>query len=667
MNHPVLKRVTLFLLLSVLIEIVFFNRDLFFSMGGGEEIRLSYEPGDSLKCNEKGRFVLDNGQTSYIELIGMEGPLKYIGFNIKCINESGKEEPLRVQIAVADEGNAEMYYLPAVTTYFPAESLRYVRAHSYGDVSEMRVYFSADERVELSIQGIVYNARVPGMFSWLRVSVIMALISVWWCVRPKSAWYEKNWASYQKIALTAIILGINIVILQRLIALNPTFMNPGWINHEQYHKLAVALTRGEVSIPVGIEEEISALENPYDTAIRSYSVWEAYKGWDTAFYKGKFYVYFGIVPVLLFYLPYYVVTGQAFTTWHGLFIMGAALLVGVFYLLGQIVKKYFPETPFLLYVILSVIMGNCVSTLMFMMRPDFYSLPILCAMTFSVWGLGLWVSAVVKWKRWKIFAGSLCMALVAGCRPQFLVGSFLLFFLLGQAVRKKWQENPKRLLWDAVWAAVPYLCVAAGLMYYNYIRFDSPFDFGASYNLTTNDMTQRGFNLSRLEDGIFMYLFQFPNVGVEFPYVFPTHFISNYVGKTIREAMFGGAFFVNTLLLSVLAIRRVKRQLKQKGLYGLAIAAVTLAVSVVIADTQMAGILSRYYADFVWLIFLAAIIVLLQLWETAKGKAARRRIICFVVISGLWGVFMQLGMGIQAGQIESLNESAFYMIRGFFS
>lgn len=30
-------------------------------------------------------------------------------------------------------------------------------------------------------------------------------------------------------------------------------------------------------------------------------------------------------------------------------------------------------------------------------------------------------------------------------------------------------------------------------MWYNAARFGSPFDFGANYNLTSNDMTRRGF------------------------------------------------------------------------------------------------------------------------------------------------------------------------------
>ena len=40
---------------------------------------------------------------------------------------------------------------------------------------------------------------------------------------------------------------------------------------------------------------------------------QTYK-WDRAFYNGKYYCYFGIVPALVFYLPYYLVTGHMLKT-----------------------------------------------------------------------------------------------------------------------------------------------------------------------------------------------------------------------------------------------------------------------------------------------------------------------------------------------------------------
>lgn len=52
-------------------------------------------------------------------------------------------------------------------------------------------------------------------------------------------------------------------------------------------------------------------------------------------------------------------------------------------------------------------------------------------------------------------------------------------------------------MWQMETTILPYIIVAAGVMYYNAARFGSPFDFGANYNLTFNDMTLRGFRIDR--------------------------------------------------------------------------------------------------------------------------------------------------------------------------
>ena len=87
---------------------------------------------------------------------------------------------------------------------------------------------------------------------------------------------------------------------------------------------------------------------------------------------------------------------------------------------------------------------------------------------------------------------------------------------------------------------------------------------------------------------------------------------------------------------------------------------------IVVADTQLAGILSRYYADFLWLLFLAVIPVLLQLWESLKGSSLQKTLILFVLVCGIWGLFMQFSMGLQAGEIESKNAAEYYAIKEFW-
>ena len=62
-----------------------------------------------------------------------------------------------------------------------------------------------------------------------------------------------------------------------------------------------------------------------------------------------------------------------------------------------------------------------------MMRPDFYSLPIITAVVLSLWGLGFWIRSIKEdgtLSRPLLAAGSLCMALVSASRPQQLVVSF---------------------------------------------------------------------------------------------------------------------------------------------------------------------------------------------------------------------------------------------------
>lgn len=662
MRRKILKHAIIFFFISFLVECIVFNRDTIFSVYGAQNISLEYQ----------------NSDQGYLDLHGFSGEPGYMFFDINCVNGKGESVPYKLQIALVDEGNALMYSLPAVTIHPAVEGTKYLNVHSYGDVKSMRVYVSANENDRFSVEEIRYDVRVPFHISLKRMLGVFAGISLLWCIRPNSCLYEKKWSVREKSCVVGLVFTVNLLLWFGLVSMNPQFMDPPWTHHKQYHELAVALTRGEVHIPIGIEEQVSLLENPYDYGIRKNQVANASRGWDTAFYEGKFYVYFGIVPVLLFYLPYYVITGSAFPTWIGIFFAGATILLGLFYFMNMISRRYFPKTPFLLRVVLAVIAGNCMSTIAFMMRPDFYSLPIICAIAFSIWGLSLWLSAANAWHReligkkdaamqnTELILGSLCMALVAGCRPQFLVGSFLGIFIFADVIKREWGRDREKIWKRALAAASPFILVAVCLMYYNYIRFGSVIDFGANYNLTTNDMTHRGVNLTRMVDGLFMYLFQFPNIGAAYPYVFATNFQSAYIGKTIREGMFGGVFFTNIILFAIMAAGKVKEQLKEKKLLGMVAACTLFAGLVVVADTQLAGILNRYYADFLWLLFIAAILVILQLWESFKEKETRKTLILLILICGIWGILMQLGMGIQIGELASKNVEAYYRIKEFW-
>ena len=81
-----------------------------------------------------------------------------------------------------------------------------------------------------------------------------------------------------------------------------------------------------------------------------------------------------------------------------------------------------------------------------------------------------------------------------------------------------------RLLKKLLYAASPYLVIGILLMLYNYLRFDSPFEFGQSYQLTTTDQSKYGnffaqFDLLKMCNGIRALLVSHTPMSDTFPYV----------------------------------------------------------------------------------------------------------------------------------------------------
>lgn len=653
------KKGILFLTVSILLEVLVFNCRAVFSMGAGNRQLELERSGDT------------------VTVTGMSGEPGYLYVGLQSRTADGGQLPLSFTLRIWDEGNADGYELAQTTVYPPVEKSKYLRVHSYGAITGLQITLDGASAEYGEITEVVYDARVPFFVSPVRIAVVFAALCLIWLLRPASGVWAWEWKKWQKRLSVGTILLLNAGMLFVLVRSNPLFLDPPWPYHQQYALLAEALTRGETAIDMGNEELLSALaalENPYDANVRLRTVPDADQVWDTCYYEGRFYVYFGVVPALLFYLPCYLIFGSAFPTWFGVFLAGAGVLAGVFWLLRQICGRWFPKVPYVLYLLLSVIMGNGMLLACAMLRAEFYWLPILLALGFSLWGMGFALSAANRWegrhvKLRLVMAGS-CLALTAGCRPQFLVGSFLLLPVLGPLL---WQDRrEKRSLARLASLALPYALAAAGLMFYNNVRFGSVFDFGANYNLTTNDMTRRGMNLGRLWDGLFMYLFQPVNLTTVFPFGRATPFYSEYLGSTIRDSTYGGAFWSHPILLACLCLPGVSRSLRGKKAFGFTVISLTAALAVAAADTEMAGILNRYFMDFLWLLMIPAAIILFQLMETFtqsekyRDTMAVKWLLSFVLLAGAAGILFELVMAVQNTGLQEDNAHLYYMLKAFF-
>ena len=157
-------------------------------------------------------------------------------------------------------------------------------------------------------------------------------------------------------------------------------------------------------------------------------------------------------------------------------------------------------------------------------------------------------------------------------------------------------------------------------MWYNYARFESPFDFGANYNLTSNDMTHRGFVPGRIGLGIFTYFFQPVKFDAVFPFIHDFACATSYQGLTLSEKLMGGAFMLYPLLAAGLYGMFSKHTFSgDKRAYQLVCASIIMALVVAVLDAQMAGLLTRYFTDYVWMMMIASSITIFAVYKKKSG------------------------------------------------
>lgn len=284
-----------------------------------------------------------------------------------------------------------------------------------------------------------------------------------------------------------------------------------------YNNLLVrGLLKGQLSLDREPPPELAEVTDPYDPLMRR-GVWLH----DASYYKGKYYIYFGITPVLLLYLPFHLLTGQ-YVADHGavaVFALGGFLVSWL--LVRSVIRTCFPRTPFWLMLgsLWAVGLANMVVPML--RRAAMWEVPIACAYALFMGVLFcVWKALSGKRRaRWVTLA-SLVMGLCVGARPTYLVGAVVLLAPLVQAMgggafwrRKEW--------WTlAACTVLPIAMVGVGLALYNHLRFDSPLEFGQTYQLAGDNVSKlKVFSLSYIPFNLHVYLLSPPGFTPYFPFL----------------------------------------------------------------------------------------------------------------------------------------------------
>lgn len=634
------KWVAILLATALAIEVFVFNFNYFASAG--------YQPIDL-----KSRIQLTETADETFRLTAANNQLEFTNLNTEIHNvfidfaswQPAQNVPVKIQFT--DEAHITYFDSTEYTVGVPVVDVatnslqsKFINLSTTGLVSNLKIEVVGEEvQYPLRLSTVVLNARHPFIFSGVRFCIAAGVLLLGFMFRPRSAIYRLRIVEHPKRSKAGIIAAnaVECVIIASLLFYGSNLVgvatanyNQGeWDGHslvntyevggpnaQQYAELAKSFAQGKLYLEEEPPQWLQDMSDPYDKGARDEAQKETGEPYlfDVAYYDGHYYVYFGVVPALLFYLPFYVLTGQSFPTAIGVLVAVLAFVLGCSALLDRFARYHFKRVSLGVYLLVQVPIVLCCGVLYLVKFPTFYSLPIACALALSVWGLYFWMRARGSARRCLNFAaGSLCMALVAGCRPQFLLLSLLALPLFWRTyIRDRRILTPAGMREMACLVA-PYVIVAAGIMWYNYARFGSLTDFGANYNLTMNDMTKRGWVAGRLAPAFFSYFLQPPNICGVFPFIQPADFATTYMGQTIKEATFGGVFaclpVLWVLFFAAPIVRLRNTQRATRTISGVIITLLVSGVAIALVDAQMAGILQRYFADFSFML-LAAVVLL---------------------------------------------------------
>lgn len=590
------------------------------------EIEASKELGDDF-------YLIDKNKTAVFEVEGIDAEIKNIFLDIKLFDAEGEEIPYTVKLEATDMAN-ELYISSIPKRVIYSGSSQYIPMQLRGESDKLKITITPESSVkaDMYVSEISINTPKPFDFNLDRMTLIFAVALLVYLLLPGSSAYEvKLKDSPGQMVTTLAIAGLEILLIFLIISSSSHYLELIAKHQAQYQQLAQSFLNGKLYLEEEVPEFLLEMENPYDYALRRAQGKSYY--WDAALYDGHYYVYFGVIPCLLTYLPYYWLTGNVLPNDIALFIFAIIFIIGTFALIKQVIKRYIPNAriSYLAYIVVSLLVINGSGLLFMASYADMYSVPIMAALAFTVCGLAFWLAALngKTLRVLKLAFGSLCLAFVSGCRPNLLLFSFLAFpFFFGEVVLayKEKRIFKKESVINALAFAIPYIIVAAGMMWYNFSRFGSPFDFGSNYNLTTNDMTSRGFVWDRMFPAMFSYLFQLPKMTATFPFIRYADFDTTYMGVTIKESTYGGIFAYSPLLLLIFLIPFVKDTLKKCRVYAPVLLLTAIGILTPLLDAQFAGVLQRYFADFSLMLYLAAAFILLAIIDRVRDEKYRRYI-----------------------------------------
>lgn len=256
-----------------------------------------------------------------------------------------------VTIAARDDNFSQSLKTLAEQTVTAAHGWAGFSIGTYGMIHELRITVSGITD-PLVLQSVSVSNAAPFAFNSLRFLLLLGVAIVIAVVRLGRLYrvcYDSRDPRHHLLIACCLVLCLSVhtALLSPCLlsskegaaTITYPFENQNAGSRDAYVQQFDAFYKGQLHLDIEPNETLTALEDPYDYSLRHGSG-TVYYQWDRAYYNGKYYSYFGVAPLLTFYVPFYWITGAlpSVSVTCGFFSLIATVFL--FLLLLELVRRF---------------------------------------------------------------------------------------------------------------------------------------------------------------------------------------------------------------------------------------------------------------------------------------------------------------------------------------
>jgi hypothetical protein len=321
---------------------------------------------------------------------------------------------------------------------------------------------------------------------------------------------------------------------------------------------------------------------------------------DASLYKGRYYLYFGVAPAVVLFLPLKALGWELPQYWAGAIFASAGYLFTVA-LFCRVKRDFFPRLPARVLFASGLVLGVVNWWPMLLSRVGIWEVCVSSAYAFSCASLFCAYGAMEGGrKRGWLAAASLCAGLAIASRPNYFFGAAI----LGVPLLYLWRAERAAPAGARAWlgrlgaAFLPIAGVGALLALYNYERFGNPLEFGTTYQILLRPTASSLFSAGYVGFNTYLYYLAPAHFSPWFPFFnlsLMPELPKGYAGEP--EDMYGVVANMPVLLAAVFGLGLLRMRGGWSRLGALAAAAALLLLTVGGPLVFYVGANNRYIPD----------------------------------------------------------------------